>query len=542
MAILEVEALSVSIGDKVLLDNLTFQVEAGTILGLVGDSGSGKSTTLLSVIGLPPDGARLSGQVRVNGVDLVALPDPALCAVRGTTVGTVFQDSASSLNPLLSIRQQVAEGLRRHRGLSRSDAGAVAERTLERVGLGDVSPDRYPHQLSGGQRQRVAIAAAIALHPKLLLADEPTAALDVTTRAEILALLRDLVRETDMALVLVSHDLPSVAAISDQVAVISDGRIAEQGPLSQVFTDPGHAATRRLLTHAERPARIDRPAPGPVLLRASGLSHRYAPPARPFGWRKSASRPALDDVDLTVRAGEIVAVVGESGSGKSTLLRRLLALTPAQQGQVFLGQDQFSPAPTEVERRLRRHIQIVFQDPYDSFDPRWTVGQVVAEPLALAPHPPSTAQRRQAVGKALLAVGLTAEDAPRLPRHLSGGQRQRVAIARALVLDPQVILLDEATSALDEAAKTQVLDLLADRVLRQGLALLFASHDLAMARRFADRILVMQNGRIVEQGSAEQIFALPRHPFTRQLLAAGTTVEAALLERAGPPPQCQEAW
>lgn len=523
MALLEIADLRLAIGLAPILHGLSLKLDAGRILGLAGESGSGKSMTLLSLIRLLPENARLSGKIELDGADIGGKSETELCAVRGRDIGMVFQEPLSALNPLIPIGRQVAETIRLHRKVSRAESLRLASETLDLVDLpADRFPrGRFPHQLSGGQRQRVAIAIAIALRPKLLIADEPTTALDVTTQATILALLRRLVKIEGMAMILVSHDLPAIAAIADDVAIMQAGRIVEAGETTAVLGNPTHPHTRALIAAIDAPPlwRPSVPTAAPIVLQAEGVGRTYSQP-KAFFWQKAVARPAVTAVDLTLKAGEILGLVGESGSGKSTLLRRLLALDPPETGIVRLDGDIFAAGNGQSARHLRQQIQVVFQDPYGSFDPHWRVERIVAEPLGLLDPPPSREMRRQIVERTLESVGLTAGDADKLPHQFSGGERQRIAIARALVVNPKILVLDEATSALDTTIKAQILSLLADLAKSKRTSLLFASHDLTAIRSFADRVMVMSDGKIVEIGETEDIFLAPSHPYTRQLLAA----------------------
>ena len=531
MALLTIEDLSVTIGDKPILHGVSLALEGGQVLGVVGESGSGKSMTALSILGLLPHGGQARGAIRFEGQDLTRLSEAELCRVRGARIGMVFQEPMTALNPVMTIGDQVAEVVRLHQGGSRAQALAAARRALDRVGLpADRFPlNRYPHELSGGQRQRVAIAIAIVLSPRLIIADEPTTALDVTTQAQILDLLRQLVREDGTALILVSHDLAVVAGIADHVAVMKDGMIVEQDETAALFANLAHPYTRALVADAARvPVRYGSPdTSAPPVLEAKAVVRDYPGPRRFL--RATPAFRAVSEVDLAIRPGEIVGLVGESGCGKSTLLRALLALEAPQGGQVELAGQRFSPA---APRALRRHIQVVFQDPHSSFDPRWTVERLVAEPLHLLDAKPTPAERRARVEKVLLQVGLPPAAADRYPHQFSGGQRQRIAIARALIVEPSVIALDEAVSALDVTVRAEVLDLLARLSDEMGLAYLFVSHDMGVVRGLTDRVLVMQAGRIVEQGPTAQVFAHPQHPYTAQLIAATPNLERALAARA----------
>ncbi len=532
MSLLAIEGLSLEIHGTPILHDVSLTLEAGRTLGVVGESGSGKSLTALAAMGLLPDGARTRGAVRFDGRDLLATPEATLCTLRGRRIGMIFQEPMTALNPVQSIGDQVAETLVIHGAAGRRDAAGIAADRLARVGL---PPDRFPlsrfpHELSGGQRQRVCIAMAVALRPALLIADEPTTALDVTTQAQILDLLKGLVAEEGMALMLITHDLAVVSGIADRVAVMQSGRVVEAGATEPLFRAMRHPYTRQLFAASDhRPARTPQPA-GAVLLQVDRVSRDYALPRRRLLGRRPVFR-AVDDVSLEVREGESVGLVGESGCGKSTLTRAILGLESVQAGAIRLAGRAVGP---RMDRALRAQVQVVFQDPYGSFNPRHRVDRLVTEPFHLLADPPRGAARRTAVAEALEAVGLTAADMEKYPHEFSGGQRQRIAIARALIIRPRLIVLDEAVSALDVSVRARILDLLAGLQGRFGLSYLFISHDLAVVRAITDRVAVMQAGRIVEQGATEAVFAAPTHPYTRTLLAATPRIPAHWTPQAAP--------
>ncbi|CUH40326.1 Glutathione import ATP-binding protein GsiA [Jannaschia seosinensis] len=499
--LLSVEGLSLTIQGTPILRDVALTLAPGETLGLVGESGSGKSMTALAATGLLPRGARMRGAIRLDGTDLTALPERDWLRIRGADVAMIFQEPTLALNPVHTIGAQVAETLR-IRGTPRAQARRIARERLDRVGLAGVPADRYPHELSGGQRQRVCIAMAIACRPRLLIADEPTTALDVTTQARILDLLRDLSRDEGMALLLITHDLGVVADMADRVAVMKDGRIVEDGPTAAVLGAPREEYTRDLLAAsrpAPRPARTIAPEP---VLEARSVTRRYG------------GFTAVSDVSLTLHRGESLGLVGESGCGKSTLTRALLGLEPVQDGSVHL---MGRPGGTAMTRADRARISVVFQDPYGSFDPRWPIRRIVSEPFHLTGRPPDAEAR---ITTALEQVGLSAADLTKYPHEFSGGQRQRIAIARALVTNPDVVVLDEAVSALDVRVRARVLALLADLQDRLGLAYLFISHDLGVVRALCDRVLVMRGGRIVEAGRTADLFDAPETDYTRELIAA----------------------
>ena len=536
MALLSLRGLSVTVGDRRVLDSIELDAERGEILGLCGQSGSGKSMTALAVTGLLPDGAAMRGSVCFEGAELVGAGERELGRIRGRGIGIVFQEPATALNPLMTIGEQVAETGRVHGTLTRAAARRLAAATLERVGLKPdrVALGRYPHELSGGQRQRVAIAMAIALAPRLLIADEPTTALDVTTQAQILDLLAGLVATDGMALVLISHDLAVAAGLANRLAILEGGRIVEQGATHALLRSPTHPYTRSLVRDFTLPDAIARPpAAPPALLEATAVVRSYRA-ARTGFFARPAQRRAVDGVNLSVAPGERVGLVGESGSGKSTLVRTLLGLDIPDSGTVRINGERFGSAGAAGTRRLRRLVQAVFQDPYGSLNPRHRVGRIVAEPLHLLAGALSAVERERRVTAALTAVGLEPRDAARRPHEFSGGERQRIAIARALVVEPRLVILDEAVSALDASLRAQILSLLLELSRSRGLAYLFVSHDLSVVRAITDRTLVMRAGVIVEEGPTADVLDRPRHAYTRELVAATPSLERALASHSTP--------
>lgn len=526
--LLDVQQLAVDIAGQRILDAVSLSLAAGGTLGIVGESGSGKSMTALAIMRLLPRGATTQGAIRCAEHAISELDERQMQHVRGADIGMVFQEPMTALNPVHTVGAQIAESLRLHRGLSNADAARESREALDRVGLAGIAETRYPHELSGGQRQRVVIAIAIACRPRLLIADEPTTALDVTTQAEILALLADLQAETGMAMILISHDLAVVADTVDSLVVMRNGRVLDAGPVETVFSATASAYTRELLeASAWRPPAIATQAHEPVLLEVTGLSASYAG-ARGLSWRKPERHLAVKDVSLRIGVGENVGLVGESGSGKSSLSRCLLGLMPVDAGQMSLrGQSVplWSRADPRRQHRLsravRRDIQIVFQDPYGSFNPRHRVERLVAEPLHLLDQTLSRRERRQRVATLLERVGIEPQQAmDRYPHEFSGGQRQRIAIARALIVQPSLLILDEAVSALDVSVRAQVLALLAELAADEGLAYLFVSHDLSVVRNVTDRVYIMQQGRIVESGPTAAVFAAPASAYGRQLVDA----------------------
>ena len=529
--LLEVENLSVNFGtgeDPVrAVRGISFTIARGETVALVGESGSGKSVTALSVLQLLPypSASHPTGSIRFQGHELVGASTRELLQVRGNRISMIFQEPMTSLNPLHTIEQQVNEVLILHKRLSREAARQRTLELLEQVGIPEAAKrlDAYPHQLSGGQRQRVMIAMALANEPDLLIADEPTTALDVTIQAQILKLLKNLQATYGMALLFITHDLGIVRKVADRVCVMTQGRIVEQGPVAQVFDDPQHSYTQHLLSAEPkgRPAAADPAAP--EILRLDELKVHF-PIKRGVLRRTVGYVKAVDGVSIALREGHTIGLVGESGSGKTTLGLALLRLEQSQGGIRFDGRDLQALGRREL-RPLRREMQIVFQDPFSSLSPRMSVGEIVGEGLEV--HRIGTKEERTAlIDKALREVGLDPAARNRYPHEFSGGQRQRIAIARALVLKPRLIVLDEPTSALDMSVQAQIVDLLRDLQQRHRLAYLFISHDLKVVRALADEVVVLRHGKVVERGPARQIFETPRDPYTQALIAAAFNLEA----------------
>jgi microcin C transport system ATP-binding protein len=508
---------------------VTFALDRGETLALVGESGSGKSVTALSILQLLPYPLAAHGSdssIRFAGEELVGASPEQLRRVRGGRIAIVFQEPMTSLNPLHTLERQVAETLLVHRRMS---PRAARERTLELlrlVGLPDAESrlGAYPHQLSGGQRQRVMIAMAIANEPDILIADEPTTALDVTIQAHILALLRELRDRLGMALLLITHDLTIVGKMAERVAVMTQGEIVEAGPTATVFDRPRHPYTRRLLAAEPKGRAAPADLTAPLLIEAEAV-RVWFPVRRGFLRRITGHVKAVDGVSLALRAGSTLGIVGESGSGKTTLGLALLRLTAAQGHIRFAGRDIVALTRRQL-RPLRREMQIVFQDPFSSLSPRLSVAQIVEEGLKVHNLAASTAERRKLIETALVEVGLDPEAVDRYPHEFSGGQRQRIAIARALVLKPRLVVLDEPTSALDMSVQAQIVELLRELQERRGIAYLFISHDLRVVRALAHQIMVMKDGRIVESGPTERIMNAPEHPYTRALMAAAFDLAA----------------
>jgi microcin C transport system ATP-binding protein len=509
---------------------ISFDLDRGETLALVGESGSGKSVTALSVMQLLPYPAAshdADSSIKFAGEELVGAAPARLRGMRGNRIGIVFQEPMTSLNPLHTLEKQVAETLVIHNHLS---AAAVRARTLDLlrlVGLREAESrlNAYPHQLSGGQRQRVMIAMAIANEPDILIADEPTTALDVTIQAQILELMHELRDRLGMALLLITHDLSIVKKMADRVCVMSQGEIVEAGPVAELFARPQHPYTKRLLAAEPKGRPEPPPADAPLLVEGDGLKVWF--PERGGLFRRIRSYiKAVNGVSLRLRAGTTLGVVGESGSGKTTLGLALLRLVEAEGAIRFAGRE-ISRERQKQLRPLRREMQIVFQDPYSSLSPRLSIAQIVGEGLLVHHLARDEGEARQRIDEALVEVGLDPEIAERYPHEFSGGQRQRVAIARALVLKPRFIVLDEPTSALDMSVQAQIVDLLRDLQQRHGLTYLFISHDLKVVRALAHEILVMKDGEIVEAGDTQTILSAPQHPYTQALMAAAFNLTAA---------------
>ena len=509
--------------------NVSFPLDRGETLALVGESGSGKSVTALSILQLLPYPVAVHGtesSVRFDGEELVGAPPERLRRVRGNRIAMVFQEPMTSLNPLHTLERQIAETLLIHKHMN---AAAARERTLELlrlVGLPDAESrlGAYPHQLSGGQRQRVMIAMAIANEPDILIADEPTTALDVTIQAHILQLLKDLRDRFGMALLLITHDLTIVRKMADQVCIMTSGEIVEAGPTAGIFAHPHHPYTRRLLAAEPKGRAAPADPAAPELIEGQDLKVWF-PIRRGVLRRVGGYVKAVDGVSLAVRRGTTLGVVGESGSGKTTLGLALLRLTEAQ-GRIRFAERDIAALGQRQLRPLRREMQVVFQDPFSSLSPRLSVAQIVEEGLKVHRLAASPAERRRLIETALVEVGLDPEAAERYPHEFSGGQRQRIAIARALVLKPRFVVLDEPTSALDMSVQAQIVELLRELQTRHGLAYLFISHDLRVVRALAHEILVMKDGKIVEAGPTDRVMTAPEHPYTRALMAAAFDLAA----------------
>ncbi len=527
MSLVEVDELSVAFGDKRVVDRVSFTLDRGETLALVGESGSGKSLTALSLLQLLPTGClNPTGRIALDGKQMIGGDARTLRRARGELAGIIFQEPMTSLNPLHRIGKQVAEAVRLHRPLAGAALRARVIEVLGYAGFADAEHrlDAFPHQLSGGQRQRVMIAMALANDPALLIADEPTTALDVTIQAQILKLLAELKAARGLALLLISHDLEIVRRYADRVCVMKDGRVVEAGRVADIYARPQHPYTRMLL--AAQPKGRPRPIAGNARTLLDTRDVRVH-----FAIRRGVLRRAVgfvravDGVSIAVHAGETVGLVGESGSGKSTMGFASLRLLAADGHVAFEGKE-LAKLDKRKLRRLRARMQIVFQDPFGSLSPRLSVGEIVAEGLSVHEPRLSRAERDARVAEALAEVGLSPEQSERYPHEFSGGQRQRVAIARAMVLKPHFVVLDEPTSALDMSVQAQIVALLRGLQERHALGYLFISHDLKVVRALAHRVVVLRHGRVVEEGPAERIFAAPREDYTRALMAAAFSLEA----------------
>jgi microcin C transport system ATP-binding protein len=523
MSLLSVENLNVRFGQGGqqvhAVKGVSFTLERGQTLALVGESGSGKSVTALSTVSLLGDTAAVTGSVRYAGQEMIGAPEARLQKIRGNDISFIFQEPMTSLNPLHTIEAQITESLSLHQGLSGAPARARVLDLLQKVGIRDAESRlaAYPHQLSGGQRQRIMIAMALANGPDLLIADEPTTALDVTIQAQILDLLADLKRSEGLSLLFITHDLTIVQRIADRVCVMQGGEIVEQGPTALIFANPQHPYTQKLLA-AHATGLPDPVAPDAAEVLRTEHLRVWFPITSGFLRRTTGHVKAVNGASLSVRAGETLGVVGESGSGKTTLALGILRLVQSQ-GKVLLDGKDLSTLPKSALRPLRRDLQVVFQDPFGSLSPRMTAEAIIAEGLGVHGLEPGR-NRRDMVGDIMAEVGLDPSTMHRYPHEFSGGQKQRIAIARAMILRPRLVVLDEPTSALDMTVQVQIVDLLRDLQRRHGLAYVFISHDLRVVRALSHQVMVMQNGDVIEHGPAQALFANPQQAYTKALLTA----------------------
>ncbi len=535
MSLISVENLSLDIGDTPILKDIDLSVSKGEVLGLVGESGSGKSMTALAMMQLLPRAATTNGQIQFDGRNLLTSSEEAMCQIRGNEIGMVFQEPMTALNPVKTIGEQVAEGVRWHKSVSRAEAEEVARTMLDRVGLPEsrFPLTRFPHELSGGQRQRVVIAIACALKPKLLIADEPTTALDVVLQAQILDLLKDLINDYEMGLLLISHDLAVVAEMADRIAIMRSGEIVEAGETGATLSEQKHPYTRQLAeASSHRPTRSEpqKEERQETILSVRDVKKHYRLPRENI-FKPPSFFKAVDGVSFDIAAGQSISLVGRSGCGKSTLARLILALDKPTEGEVEFMSGVTSQMDETTLRPYRRNMQIVFQDPYGSFDPRHKVERLVTEPLHLLDEKPSGKARTDLAVEALESVGLSSSDLAKYPHEFSGGQRQRISIARAIINKPKLIVCDEPVSALDVSVRAHILDLFADLSERLGVAYLFITHDLNVARAITDEVMVMHEGLIVERGSTEDVLSSPQSEAAKNLVSAMPVLEEAIARR-----------
>ncbi|WP_046862246.1 ABC transporter ATP-binding protein [Microvirga massiliensis] len=531
--LLDVRDLSVAFrqdgADLLAVDRVSFSIRKGETLAIVGESGSGKSVSALSILKLLPypTARHPSGSIHFKGRDLLAASEDELRQVRGDDITMVFQEPMTSLNPLHTVERQIGEILQLHRGMSAAQARARTLELLDLVGIRDAESrlGAFPHQLSGGQRQRVMIAMSLANEPDLLIADEPTTALDVTVQAQILKLLAELKNRLGMAMLFITHDLGIVRKVADRVCVMLKGRIVEEGPVATIFANPKHEYTRRLLAAEPKGRANPVAARAPVVVEA-GPVKVWFPIKRGFFRRTVGYVKAVDGVSVQIRQGETLGVVGESGSGKTTLGLAILRLISSEGPIVFLGK-RLDGMPRRALRPMRKNLQVVFQDPYGSLSPRMSIAEIIAEGLLVQEKALSYRERRDVVARAMHDVGLDPNTMDRYPHEFSGGQRQRIAIARAMALEPHFVMLDEPTSALDMSVQAQIVELLRELQKRHQLAYMFISHDLKVVRALANHVLVMRDGKVVEEGPAERLFAEPRTEYTRALFNAAFHLETA---------------
>ncbi|QDY69658.1 ABC transporter ATP-binding protein [Qingshengfaniella alkalisoli] len=533
--VLDIKDITVSFdtpdGDVQAVRGVNMQVRRGETVAVVGESGSGKSQAMMASMGLLASNGKATGSAKYRDTELLGMPKSKLDKIRGAKVTMIFQEPMTSLDPLYTIERQIAEPLMVHGGLSRSKARARALELLELVKIPNAR-DRlsaYPHEMSGGQRQRVMIAMALANDPDLLIADEPTTALDVTIQAEILGLLAQLQKKLGMAILFITHDLGIVEAFADRVYVMRHGKVVEEGPTEQIFNRPAEPYTRMLLDAEPEGRKAPVPDSADVVLQAENMHVTFGQPGGLL--RSSTEIHAVKGVGLTLRAGQTIGIVGESGSGKSTLGRAILQLLPADGRVVFAGTD-ISGFDRRQMRPYRKSLQVVFQDPYGSLSPRMTVGEIITEGLLVHAPEISAKERDKRAIQALKEVDLDPAVRNRFPHEFSGGQRQRIAIARALVLKPGVIVLDEPTSALDRSVQKQVITLLRDLQDKYGLSYVFISHDLAVVQALSDYVIVMKSGQVVDQGTTEKIFESPDSDYTQRLMRAAFELREVLNQQA----------
>ena len=528
MSILTVKNLQLKIGAESILESISFRLDQGRILAITGESGSGKSMTALSIIQLHPKNAKLEGEIFFNDQEITKKNEFELCKIRGAKIGMIFQEPMTALNPVKTVGDQIRETIILHTTKNKRSAEKETLKILERVGLSPATEfkKRYPHELSGGQRQRVVIGIAIALKPAIIIADEPTTALDVTTQAQILVLLKKLVTEDNIAMVLITHDLAVVADMADEIAVMQNGVIVEIDETENLFQNMKHKYTRSLFAASGHSVNLPvTEVNSDPLLNINNVTCRYRL-ARTKIFSKSDYFTAVSNVSFDIKNGERVGLVGESGCGKSTLTRAILGLEPIYKGEINVNNQNILKATSST----RKNIQVVFQDPYGSFNPRHKVSTLIKEPFYLIKDSPESKNIESKIDKVLEDVGLSATDKNKYIHEFSGGQRQRIAIARALIIKPKLVIFDEAVSALDVTVRAQILDLIAELAAEYGLSYLFISHDLSVIRSITDRCLVMKDGEIIEQGSTKKILEQPQNAYTQTLINAAPKLPNFQLE------------
>ena len=528
MSLINIKNLNLSINNQQILKNLNFEASSGEILGVIGESGSGKSMTANSIIQLLPNGSSLSGEVIFNQKNLLSFSEYNMCKIRGKDIGFIFQEPMTALNPLKNIGNQVAEVIKIHSQISFGESLDRAAKILERVGLpqSKFPLSRYPFELSGGQRQRVVIAMAIAIKPKLVIADEPSTALDVTTQSKLITLLKNLVIEDNICLIMITHDLSVIAEMANNIIIMKDGEIIEKGKINILNRGLKKKYSKELLLASNyKPKDLKKSSSSKILLNVDNISREYQDNSfKLFGKKKFFK--AVKNVSFTINYNENVGLVGESGCGKSTITRAILGLDPISTGKIFLENDQIEVG--KVSNNIRKKIQVVFQDPFGSFNPRHNVFKLISEPLYLQNSKYHFEERLDIVTSLLERVGLNKNDYQKYIHEFSGGQRQRIAIARSLILKPKLIILDEAVSALDVSIRAQILDLLVELSESFGLSYLFISHDLSLVKSITSRVLVMKSGEIVETGKTIDIFNNPSHQYTKTLIESSPNLEKSL--------------
>ena len=528
MNLIKVNNLNLSIHEKEILKGLCFEGKSGEILGIIGESGSGKSMTANSIIKLLPFGSSLTGEIIFQNRNLLETSEEEMCTIRGRDIGFIFQEPMTALNPLKTIGEQVSEVIRIHKKINKYDALNSAATILDRVGLpqNDFPLTKYPFELSGGQRQRVVIAMALALKPKLIIADEPSTALDVTTQAKLIKLLKKLVIEDNICLIMITHDLSVIADIANKIIIMRNGVIVERGKINILKNGLKNDYSKNLLKASNyKSKKLKKKISNQTLLKVDNISRHYSDNSFRFFGEKKVFK-AVKNVSFSINYNEYVGLVGESGCGKSTITRAILGLDPIIDGKIILEGDEIKAY--NVTNNIRKKLQVVFQDPYGSFNPRHNVLKLISEPLYLEQTQISDYEKLNLVKELLEHVGLNAEDHKKFIHEFSGGQRQRIAIARSLILRPKLIILDEAVSALDVSIRAQILDLLVELSESYGLSYLFISHDLSLVKSITSRVLVMKSGQIVESGNTKDIFNSPSHAYTKSLIASSPNLESSL--------------